>query len=45
MDGAVEVYREPADDGYGIVTLHRPGGVVSSLAFPDVTFAVTDFFA
>jgi len=22
-----------------------PGGVVSSLAFPDVTFAVTDFFA
>ena len=29
----------------GGVTLHGPGQTVSPLAFPDVTFAVADFFA
>jgi Uma2 family endonuclease len=45
MDGAVEVHREAGTDGYGGVTLHGPGQTVSPLAFPDVTFAVADFFA
>jgi Uma2 family endonuclease len=45
MDGAVEVYREPGPDGYASVTLHGSGETVSSLAFPAVSFAVTDFFA
>jgi Uma2 family endonuclease len=45
MDGAVEVYRGPGADGYAGVTLHGPDQIVSPLAFPDVSFAVTDFFA
>jgi Uma2 family endonuclease len=45
MDGAVEVYREPGADGYASVTLRGHGQTVSPLAFPDVGFAVTDFFA
>ena len=44
-DAAIEVYRGPSADGYGDVTLHGPGQIVSPLAFPDVSFAVTDFFA
>ncbi len=44
-DGTVEVYRGPGADGYADVTLHGPGQVVTPLAFPDVGFAVTDFFA
>jgi Uma2 family endonuclease len=44
-DGVVEVYRAPRPDGYADVTRHGPGHVVSPLAFPEVTFAVTDFFA
>jgi len=43
-DGAIEVYREPSADGYGTVTQHGPGETVSPLAFPDVSFAVSDFF-
>ena len=45
MDGGVEVYRAPAADGYTSVTLYGPGQTVSPLAFPDVSFIVTDFFA
>lgn len=45
MDGAVEVYRGPGADGYASVRLHGPGQIVSPLAFPDVGFPVTDFFA
>lgn len=45
MDGAVEVYRAPGPDGYADVTLRGPGQAVSPLAFPDVSFAVSDFFA
>jgi Uma2 family endonuclease len=45
MDGAVEVYRQPAAGGYDSVALHGPGQTMSLLAFPDVSFAVTDFFA
>jgi Uma2 family endonuclease len=45
MDGTVEVHREAGADGYAGVTLHGPGQTVSPLAFPDVAFAVTDFFA
>jgi Uma2 family endonuclease len=44
-DGALEVHREPGADGYASVTLHGPGQTVSPLAFPDVGFVVTDFFA
>jgi len=43
--GAVEVYRGPGADGYALATLCGPGQIVSPLAFPDVAFAVTDFFA
>lgn len=45
MDGTVEVYRGPGADGYASITLHGPGQTVSPLAFPDVGFTVTDFFA
>ena len=45
MDGAVEVYRAPAAGGYTSVTRLDPGQTVSPLAFPDVAFTVTDFFA
>jgi len=45
MDGTVEVYRAPGSDGYTSVTQHGSGQMVSALAFPDVGFAVTDFFA
>jgi Uma2 family endonuclease len=45
MDGAVEVYREPGPDGYQSVTRLGTGQTVSPLAFPDVAFTVSDFFA
>ena len=45
MDGTVEVYRAPGSDGYTSVTQRGPGQTVSPLAFPDIGFAVTDFFA
>ena len=44
-DGAVEVYRGPGADGYALATPYGPGQIVSKSAFPDVAFAVTDFFA
>jgi len=44
-DGAVEVYRTPGADGYASVTLYSPEQMMSPLAFPDVSFAVSDFFA
>jgi Uma2 family endonuclease len=44
VDGAVEVYRGPGADGYASVTRHGAGQLVSPLAFPEVGFAVTDFF-
>ncbi len=44
-DGAVEVYRGPSPDGYAGMTAHGSGQTVTSLAFPDIRFAVTDFFA
>ena len=44
-DGIVEVYREPAPDGYVRVTTHGAGQTVSPLAFPAVGFTVDDFFA
>lgn len=43
-DGAIEVYRRPSAEGYAGVTQHGPGQTVSPLAFPDVSFAVSDFF-
>jgi len=45
VDGTVEVYRGPGADGYTRVTRHGDGQTVSALAFPDVDFTVTDFFA
>jgi Uma2 family endonuclease len=44
-DGAVEVSRRPGAGGYADVTLHGAGQTVTPLAFPDVDFAVSDFFA
>jgi Uma2 family endonuclease len=44
-DGVVEVHRGPSPDGYADVTRYGSGQAVSPLAFPDVSFAVTDFFA
>ena len=43
-DGVVEIYRGPSPDGYADVTPHGPGQAASPLAFPDVSFAVSDFF-
>ena len=45
MDGAVEVHRGPGPDGYANVVRHGAGEMVSPLAFPDISFAVADFFA
>lgn len=44
-DGIIEVYRRPSAEGYASATQHGPGQTVSPLAFPDVSFAVSDFFA
>jgi Uma2 family endonuclease len=44
-DGVVEVYRGAGGDGYAGVTRHGSGEAVSPLAFPDVAFDVSDFFA
>jgi Uma2 family endonuclease len=44
-DGSVEIYREPGPDGYASVTAHGTGQRVSPLAFPEMSFAVDDFFA
>jgi Uma2 family endonuclease len=44
-EGAIEVHREPGPDGYASMTRYASGQTVSSLAFPDVGFGVTDFFA
>jgi len=43
-EGGVEVYREPRPEGYAGMTLYGRDQQVSSLAFPDVSFAVSDFF-
>jgi Uma2 family endonuclease len=45
VDDAVEIHREPRDDGYASVTRHGLPDAVTPLAFPDVAFAVADFFA
>lgn len=42
---ALEVHRTPGPDGYARVTRLGGEAVVSPLAFPDVQFAVADFFA
>ncbi len=44
-DGALEVYRAPDLDGYAEVTQLGGDAAVSPLAFPDVRFAVAEFFA
>ena len=44
-DGTLEVYRGPGAEGYAGMTLHGPDQTVSPLAFPDVRFAVSEFFA
>ena len=44
-DNLVEVYRAPGADGYTSMTEHGAGQALSPLAFPDVAFSVTDFFA
>ena len=43
MDGAIAVYRSPGAEGYAEVTQHGEGEAVTPLAFPDVSFAVSDF--
>ena len=44
-EGAVEIHRRPGPDGYAEVTVHSADQAVSPLAFPDVSFAVAEFFA
>jgi len=44
-DGAIEVYREPRPEGYASMTRYGGDQPVSPLAFPDVSFVVSDFFA
>ncbi len=44
-DGIIEIYRAPGADGYANVAQHGDGESVSPLAFPDVSLAVSDFFA
>ena len=45
MEGVVDVYRRPGVDGYSDVAQHGPGQFATPLAFPDASFAVSDFFA
>lgn len=40
----VEVYRQPAVDGYRDVQIIRAGGTISPLAFPDVEVDVAELF-
>jgi hypothetical protein len=41
-DGVIHVYRDPVGNAYKtFLTLH-PGDSVSPLAFPDISFKVTD---
>jgi Uma2 family endonuclease len=44
-DGVVEVHRGLAGEGYAGVTRHGAGESIAALAFPGVSFAVSDFFA
>jgi Uma2 family endonuclease len=44
-DRAIEIHREPGPEGYAHVTRHDADQVVAPLAFPDASFAVSDFFA
>ena len=45
LEAIVEVYRAPGSDAYTSVTEHGAGQMLSPLAFADVSFSVTDFFA
>ena len=38
----LEVHRDPADDGYRSVSIHRPGETVAPLAYPDAAIAIDD---
>lgn len=40
----VRIYSESSPGGYRIVTVSRPGEIISPQAFPDVTIAVADLF-
>jgi Uma2 family endonuclease len=42
---AVEVHRDPAPDGYRVVTVISGGGQVSPVAFPDVQLPLREVFA
>lgn len=44
-DQVVEVHTEPGPDGYGQVTLRRPGEAIALVAFPDVSIAVSTILA
>ena len=41
-DARLEIYRDPADDGYRSVTRHAAGDSVATLARPDARIAVDD---
>ena len=41
-DARLEVYRDPADDGYRSVTRHAAGDRVAPLARPDARIVVDD---
>ena len=40
VDNTLEVYRQPAADGYSLLQKFKPGDAVAPLAFPDVTLDV-----
>jgi Uma2 family endonuclease len=42
VDDVVLIHRDPAPDGYGVVTIARRGETVAPLAFPDVAIPVDD---
>lgn len=41
----IEIYRSPESGGFREAQRARPGGIVSPIAFPDLTLAVADIFA
>jgi len=44
-ESVVEIYQAPGPDGYSSVTQFEAGQTLSALAFPDIVFSVSDFFA
>jgi Uma2 family endonuclease len=39
---AIDVHRQPSPGGYGLVSTHRPGAVISPAGFTDVAIDVAE---